>query len=171
MIMYTYPQRSNEIYHFGIKGRSGRYPYGSGERPYQDREQARRQKNLAVGRERLANRINRANKMLETDKYSRKIGWENTQKAGKAHEYVKDIKEISKEILSDDDRTAKLGQYTRAMRAIDVALTSVGSTLVFGGGSLAVAGLGLPASVMALPIAGSAAVAYKGYKYYQKTKY
>lgn len=25
----------NELYHFGIKRRSGRYPYGSGERPYQ----------------------------------------------------------------------------------------------------------------------------------------
>lgn len=26
---------SYEIYHFGVKHRSGRYPYGSGERPYQ----------------------------------------------------------------------------------------------------------------------------------------
>lgn len=25
----------NELYHYGIKRRSGRYPYGSGERPYQ----------------------------------------------------------------------------------------------------------------------------------------
>lgn len=24
-----------ELYHYGIKRRSGRYPYGSGERPYQ----------------------------------------------------------------------------------------------------------------------------------------
>lgn len=31
----------NELYHIGIKGRSGRYPYGSGERPYQDKERAR----------------------------------------------------------------------------------------------------------------------------------
>lgn len=36
--MYKYPIRSNEIYHYGIKRRSGRYPYGSGMRPYQDRE-------------------------------------------------------------------------------------------------------------------------------------
>lgn len=36
--MYKYPTRSNEIYHYGIKRRSGRYPYGSGKRPYQDRE-------------------------------------------------------------------------------------------------------------------------------------
>lgn len=36
--MYAYPLRSNEIYHYGIKRRSGRYPYGSGTRPFQDRE-------------------------------------------------------------------------------------------------------------------------------------
>lgn len=28
----------NEIYHYGIKRRSGRYPYGFGNRPFQDRE-------------------------------------------------------------------------------------------------------------------------------------
>lgn len=32
---------TNELFHIGVKGRSGRYPYGSGERPYQDREKAR----------------------------------------------------------------------------------------------------------------------------------
>lgn len=31
----------NELFHFGIKRRSGRYPYGSGERPYQDKERSR----------------------------------------------------------------------------------------------------------------------------------
>lgn len=34
--MYQRPIRSDEIYHYGIKRRSGRYPYGSGDRPYQD---------------------------------------------------------------------------------------------------------------------------------------
>lgn len=34
--MYKYPIRSDELYHYGIKRRSGRYPYGSGERPFQD---------------------------------------------------------------------------------------------------------------------------------------
>lgn len=33
--MYIYPPSSNEIYHYGTKRRSGRYPYGSGERPFQ----------------------------------------------------------------------------------------------------------------------------------------
>lgn len=42
--MYTYPVRPNEIYHYGIKRKSGRYPWGSGKRPFQDLEmQLRRQ--------------------------------------------------------------------------------------------------------------------------------
>lgn len=40
--MYQYPLKPNEIYHYGIKRRSGRYPYGSGNRPYQDVERARK---------------------------------------------------------------------------------------------------------------------------------
>lgn len=40
--MYVQPTKPNEIYHFGIKRRSGRYPYGSGERPYQDRESGKK---------------------------------------------------------------------------------------------------------------------------------
>lgn len=34
--MYSYnPYYANYLAHFGIKGKSGRYPYGSGDRPYQ----------------------------------------------------------------------------------------------------------------------------------------
>lgn len=33
--MYQYPLTPNEIYHYGIPRRSGRYPWGSGDRPYQ----------------------------------------------------------------------------------------------------------------------------------------
>lgn len=31
--MYTHPIRPNELYHYGMPRRSGRYPWGSGERP------------------------------------------------------------------------------------------------------------------------------------------
>lgn len=36
MYSYIYPKRPEDIFHYGIKRRSGRYPYGSGERPFQD---------------------------------------------------------------------------------------------------------------------------------------
>lgn len=37
--MYVQP---NDLLHFGIKRKSGRYPYGSGDRPFQDRIRERR---------------------------------------------------------------------------------------------------------------------------------
>lgn len=33
--MYVYPLKPNEIYHYGMPQRSGRYAWGSGDRPYQ----------------------------------------------------------------------------------------------------------------------------------------
>lgn len=42
--MYVICTPKREIYHFGVKRRSGRYPYGSGERPYQDRESSKMDK-------------------------------------------------------------------------------------------------------------------------------
>lgn len=41
---YEPPLKPDEIYHFGIKRRSGRYPWGSGERPYQSDEKGSRPK-------------------------------------------------------------------------------------------------------------------------------
>lgn len=32
---YNYPVRPDDVMHFGVKRKSGRYPWGSGERPYQ----------------------------------------------------------------------------------------------------------------------------------------
>lgn len=161
----------NEIYHYGIPRRSGRYPYGSGERPYQDKEEARRQKNIEVGRERLLNRIEKANKLEDVDRLSRKIGWGYTKRASEAHKNVKNIKQLSREILEDEERTASLGKYTRARRALDLALTSIGSSAVTIGGTVAIESLALPIGTLSLPITASALIGYGGYKYYQKTKY
>lgn len=38
--MYIYPIKPDEIFHYGIKEKSGRYPWGSGERPKQRLEKA-----------------------------------------------------------------------------------------------------------------------------------
>lgn len=47
--MYQPPIRPNEIYHYGIKRRSGRYPWGSGERPYQDTDKDKKNIKLKKG--------------------------------------------------------------------------------------------------------------------------
>lgn len=39
--MYIYPPSPDEIYHFGTKEHSGRYPWGSGDRPKQRLEKAK----------------------------------------------------------------------------------------------------------------------------------
>lgn len=49
--MYIYPTTSNEIFHYGIKRRSGRYPWGSGENPYQDLGGKRRVSSKELRRE------------------------------------------------------------------------------------------------------------------------
>lgn len=38
--MYIYPLKPEEIYHFGTKEHSGRYPWGSGDRPYQSEKRS-----------------------------------------------------------------------------------------------------------------------------------
>ena len=43
--MYIYPIRPDEIYHYGMPRRSGRYPWGSGDRPYQSVKSALKGKN------------------------------------------------------------------------------------------------------------------------------
>ena len=169
----------DELYHFGIPRRSGRYPWGSGDRPYQGmsrseikeaRKEKERQKNISVGRDRLTNRIERANRLQDVDRKARRIGWSNTESAAKAHKRVEDIKSVSKEILEDETRTENLGRYTRNARVAGTSLTVAGSTVAAGAAALLLveaspflAGLG--------SLAGAAAVATAGYKWLKKTHY
>lgn len=186
--MYTYPIKPNEIYHYGIKRRSGRYPWGSGDRPYQSedveilKEQKKREfrsakteeiakRNLEIGRQRLENRKRVAN--IEANRYSEKIGWSNTQKAGEAHKRASDIKKVTDEILADEDRLRMLGDYTRTVRNIIVsssaigAVTAYGSTAAFLGSILGASA----ATVLTAPVLPAAAIGVAGYTYYQHTKY
>lgn len=171
---YVFPPRPDDIMHYGIKRKSGRFPWGSGERPYQGMSLSERRaaKDLKVGKERLANRIKRANEVANTDYYSKKVGWENTEKAGEQHRKVKEIKDISNEILSDEKRTRDLGRYTRNARRWTVGLTTAASGSVATIGSAFVVGfLEAPAGAVTIPLTGAGVIAKIGYDYYQKTKY
>lgn len=168
--MYNYNYQ--ELFHFGTPRHSGRYPWGSGDRPYQSREERKRKKNIKAGSERLENRIKRANELADVDRLSRKVGWKNTEQAARAHAGVKNIKQVSSEILTDEKRTEELGKYTRRARALDVALTAVSSTTVAAGTTFLTATLGAPAfASLALGSVPAAALAAVGYAYFQKTKY
>lgn len=169
----------NDLLHYGTPRHSGRYPWGSGDRPYQNREErkaARKEKrdskNLSIGRERLQNRIKRANNLADVDKLSKKIGWESTQKASEAHRQVKNIKQLSSEILESEERTKALGDYTRKVRIGTLALTSTAaSTLALGGSAFILGALEAPLGAVILPLAAGTTAAKIGYEYFQKTKY
>lgn len=66
---------TNYLAHYGIKRRSGRYPFGSGERPYQSIKQRRTP-------EAKAERINR-----RAEKKMSKIDYKTTKKQGRANKY------------------------------------------------------------------------------------
>lgn len=54
---YVLPPTPNDIYHYGIKRKSGRYPWGSGERPYQS---------VNGGKD---DRTNKTKKLVSSDEY------------------------------------------------------------------------------------------------------
>ena len=65
---YIFPQKPDEIYHYGIKGRSGRYPWGSGDRPYQRLEKQ-------VGK--LERKVERSKKISNKDEKRLRLEAEN----------------------------------------------------------------------------------------------
>lgn len=57
---YISPIKPDEIYHYGMPGRSGRYKWGSGDRPYQ-----RLEKKVVRSEKRLNKKLDRADKKTE----------------------------------------------------------------------------------------------------------
>lgn len=185
---YTKPIRPDEIYHYGIKRRSGRYPYGSGDRPYQGedvryiRDQINRERksrkteslskeNLKIGQQRLENRKRVAS--IQKDRLSQKVGWRNTEKAADANKRLSEINKLTDEILSSEKRTRTLGDYTRKARNKIVTGTAISSVAGYGTTAAFLASvLGSSASVvLTLPVLPAAAIGIAGYEYYQRTKY
>lgn len=103
-----YLVNNDVLYHFGIKRRSGRYPYGSGERPYQDRNKSF---SYRVGAKRLENRRN----MLSTqnDRFAAQVGLSNNMKSVN----VEQLNLQTKGILEEPARVENIGKRTIAMRA------------------------------------------------------
>ena len=115
----------NELYHYGIKRRSGRYPWGSGERPYQgDNISASKRKSSA--------------KKALTKSVSKEEYEEAKQKAiksGKASEVAKFKDDLSNKEFNDAlnriQMEEKLSSYSekeayKGYYAIDRAMSKVG---------------------------------------------
>lgn len=128
------------------------------------------EKNRSVGKARLEERIARANRNEEVDLLASKIGWDNTEASGDAHARVKNIKQVSKEILEDDERLRKLGYRTRDSRATITSSTIAGDIAI---GAATIAAMSSTSAVWPLAIGGSAIITLSGIgqKYYRKTFY
>lgn len=68
----------SELYHYGIPRKSGRYPYGSGDRPYQRQEKQKSKKSLAIrnvtGRDIPSNRLISRNIIDQNERITLKPG-------------------------------------------------------------------------------------------------
>ena len=57
--MVFYRSKKNDLCHDGVKRRSGRYPWGSGDRPYQSEERAKRKKAKDMSDQELQDAVKR----------------------------------------------------------------------------------------------------------------
>lgn len=86
------PKESMEIYHFGIKERSGRYPWGSGKRPHQRLESPEeRKKRLDENRE----RVMKSGTASEVKEYVSEMSAREIQEAVQRIEWTKRLNSLS----------------------------------------------------------------------------
>jgi hypothetical protein len=172
--------------HYGIEGQKWGvkngppYPLRASSMSAAEKKEAKRQKNIATGTERLKNRLKRADSEEETDAQAAKLGWENTKKAGQAQQSVQYIKNLSNEILADEARLERLGEKTNHMRTaikVGAAVTAavlapvslVGvDTLLLNAGMEAVPAL---ISAIGSTVLSTGVVAGAASEAYDKTKY
>lgn len=84
----AYNYNYNELYHYGIPRRSGRYPYGSGDRPYQSSGGVSTRKVSRSGRLTIRQRI--ANRRAAAQKASKEKEMKREQEARAQHERNKE---------------------------------------------------------------------------------
>lgn len=147
---------TNEIYHHGVSGmewgkRNGP-PYPLDAQGKADlraqKQEAKRQKNMARGEERLDNRKKYVNKRYDIDRQATKLGMHNIKKAGELQKQVKDIKSLANEIKEDPARLEAFGKRTFKQRVATISATAIGT------GASVVAGMAVgEVAVMALPAA------------------
>lgn len=149
--------------------------------PKANRKEAKRQaratrneeikkRNINIATERLNQRIKFADTSLQTDKYAGKIGWKNTQKAADSQRVSEATKQLSSEILNDENRLARLGQTTKNARVADVLSTASGVAAITAGAAIIASSGGTAAPLVIAALADTATIA-AGKAFYRKTFY
>lgn len=119
---------------------SGRYPYGSGERPFQGEKKSLSER---VGEKRLSRRLDRT--ALKNDRYAVKAGIKNNLMSLN----MGTLNEQTRNILSDPERVRRIGSGTILRRIGSNAITTAAVT-----GAIFIAGTG----VLEIPIVAGAAL-------------
>lgn len=103
-----------DIVHYGTPRHSGRYPWGSGERPYQGENKSLSER---VGEKRLTRRLDVT--ASSNDKYAVKAGIKNTLMTLN----MQQLNEQTRNILSDPERVKRIGRGTILRRIGSNAIT------------------------------------------------
>lgn len=130
---YSQPVKPSDILHYGVKGKSGRYPWGSGGRPYQRLEKPR---GGIIGflRSRKEKKAEQTAEALEKEKESRKAEKERVIKEGSATEVLAFNKDLTNEerqrAITRLNLEAQLNSLSarekaEAMNAIDNAFKTI----------------------------------------------
>lgn len=138
----------------------------------QARQDEKRANRIDIATNRMQSRIKVTNDIADVDRLSKKIGWKNTTKAAQANVEAKKVKDITNEILKDDNRLESIGKYTKNVRVATITGTAIGTA------ASAVLGFATVASITSSPvgaiaagvIAGTAPL-IAGEKFYDKTFY
>lgn len=124
--MYVYPIRPDEIFHYGMPERSGRYSWGSGDRPYQ-----RLEKKVSRMESKITKRFNKADaridkkQRLANKKYEQAIRKSNSWLATKKSEEkafdkaTRAQRIVNKEIYNMSRLYEK---YSKAFAKLDVVM-------------------------------------------------
>lgn len=125
---YKYPIKPNEIYHYGMPERSGRYAWGSGDRPYQrlEKKASRMESRLRKRFDKFDKKIGKqqavANKKF--DKAVRKSNGMFASKKASKKAYDK-AAEAQRKVNKYEYKTSKMYEkYSKTFAKLDIKMDS-----------------------------------------------
>lgn len=110
----------NDLLHYGIKRRSGRYPWGSGENPYQSEGGKKQEESRRFKNDEEKAKILRTGSATDIIKYQDELTTQELQNALNRIRIKRDLRNISREELS------------YGFTATDIAMKKVGKVKTWG---------------------------------------
>lgn len=106
---YVFPRKPDEIYHYGMPERSGRYAWGSGDRPYQ-----RLEGRVRKVEKKLTKRFNKADQKIKTKQDKANKKYEEAIRKSNSLFYSKKSEQRAFEKAMNAQRKANRQEYKAA---------------------------------------------------------